>query len=71
MDIDLFKERMDRMIEDLKGLPRMEGEERIYVHGEIEFEHEEDRRKTGIPLNPNVVRSLENVAEDIGVPFDP
>ena len=70
MDIDVFKERMDRLITDLRGLSRAEGQERIYVHGEIEFEHEEDRRKNGIPLNPNVVTVLKSVAEETGIPLD-
>jgi LDH2 family malate/lactate/ureidoglycolate dehydrogenase len=69
MDIEIFKERMDTMIQDFRSLPRAEGEERIYTHGEIEFEHEEDRRKNGIPLNPNVVTTLESIAEETGVPF--
>ncbi len=69
MEIGEFKERMDRMISDLQGLPREEGQDRIYVHGEIEFENEEERRKNGIPLNPNVVLFLESISNDTGIPL--
>lgn len=69
MDIDVFKERMDLLINDLTSLPKAQGQDRIYVHGEIEFEHEQDRKKNGIPLNPNVVVFLEHIAGETGVPF--
>lgn len=67
---DEFKADMDRFIRELKGGSLAEGAERIYVHGEKEFE-EADRRGThGIPLGAKVEASLRQIASDLGVEYD-
>ena len=68
--LDLFKTTMDAYIREFRACPKQEGQERVYIHGEIEFEHAEKRRAEGIPLNPHVVTFLNNIAEDLGMePF--
>lgn len=65
-----FKETMDDLLKALKESPKAEGQERIYVAGEIEHECEQERLKTGIPLNEKVVADLQRISGELGVTFD-
>jgi LDH2 family malate/lactate/ureidoglycolate dehydrogenase len=65
-----FKQDMDRLIRELKSTPAIEGQSRVYVAGEIEFESEEERAERGIPLLPSVLKGLREVGEQLGVPYD-
>lgn len=68
--VDEFKAMMDDMIRSIKASPKAPGHDRIYIHGEIEFEAEEERRKHGIPLHPEVIDSLREIAKDLQVPLE-
>ncbi|HWP24239.1 MAG TPA: Ldh family oxidoreductase [Candidatus Binatia bacterium] len=65
-----FKRDMDRLIRELKATPPIDGEERVYVAGEIEFETAEERAERGIPLLPSVLKGLREVGDLVGVPYD-
>jgi L-2-hydroxycarboxylate dehydrogenase (NAD+) len=65
-----FKATMDDIIRRMKGTPKAEGQQRIYIHGEKEFEAAEERMANGIPLHPNVVADLKAIAEEIGIGYD-
>ncbi|HEU5465180.1 MAG TPA: Ldh family oxidoreductase [Candidatus Binatia bacterium] len=65
-----FKRDMDRLIRELKSTPPAEGQSRVYVAGEIEFETAEERAERGIPLLPSVLQGLRDVAEQLGIPYD-
>ena len=65
-----FKADMDRLIRELKSTPPVEGESRVYVAGEIEFETAEERSERGIPLHSSVLNGLRDVAAQLGVPYD-
>ncbi len=65
-----FKADMDRLIRELKSTPPIEGESRVYVAGEIEFETAEERAERGIPLHGSVLKGLRAVSEQVGVPYD-
>lgn len=65
-----FKTNMDMLIEQLKAAPKALGHDRIFIHGEKEFERMEDYRDNGIPLIEAVVRSLRGKGEEVGVPFN-
>jgi L-2-hydroxycarboxylate dehydrogenase (NAD+) len=65
-----FKADMDRLIRELKSTPPVEGESRVYVAGEIEFETAEERAERGIPLHDSVLKGLRAVSEQVGVPYD-
>jgi LDH2 family malate/lactate/ureidoglycolate dehydrogenase len=67
--LDLFKTDMDDLLRALKNSPKAEGEERIYVAGEPEWECEQVRRREGIPLAPGLVAQIRTVAADSGLPF--
>jgi LDH2 family malate/lactate/ureidoglycolate dehydrogenase len=65
-----FQATMDDIIRRIKVSPKAEGEQRIYIHGEKEFEAAEERMVKGIPLHPTIVADLKAIAEDIGVDYD-
>jgi len=67
---DEFKKDMDRLILELKSTPPIEGQKRVYVAGEIEFETAEERAERGIPLLPSVLKGLREVGEQLGVAYD-
>ena len=67
--LDEFKATMDDIIQRLKATPKAEDAERIYIHGEKEYEEAELRAK-GIPLGPKVEADLKAIAEELGVEYD-
>ena len=64
---DEFKRDMDELIRTLKSSPKAAGQDRIYVHGEIEFEMEKQRRSHGIPVREEFARDLIDVGKRFGV----
>ena len=64
-----FRERMDIMIKSIKASIKAKGQDRIYIHGEKEWELEEQHRKTGIPLYIQVWESLRDLAKQVNVEF--
>lgn len=69
-DIEDFKRDMDSLLDQLKDAPKATGQDRIYIHGEKEFELAEHNLKEGIPLMVEVVKGLKEVGEQVGLPFD-
>jgi len=67
--LDEFRAAMDDLIRRLKRSAKAEGESRIYIQGEKEWEMEEERRKHGIPLHPRVVTMMERIAEELNLPL--
>lgn len=67
--LEEFKRDMDDLIRRLKKSAKAEGQERIYIHGEKEFELEEKYRREGIPLYFKVYEDLKAIADEVGVPF--
>ena len=68
--VDEFKRDMDRLIGALKSTAPVEGQDRVYVAGEIEFETAKERAEHGIPLLPSVLKGLREVGEQLGVRYD-
>ncbi len=66
--LEEFKAAIDDLIRRLKGSAKAEGESRIYIHGEKEWEMEEKRRKRGIPLHPRVAVMMEEIAKELNLP---
>ncbi len=62
-----FKRGMDAMIQALHAAPKVPGEERIYVAGEIEHETEQKRIKNGIPLTAVTLADLQELSVKYGV----
>jgi LDH2 family malate/lactate/ureidoglycolate dehydrogenase len=68
--VDEFKAEMDKMIRQLKALPTAPGHDRIYIHGEKEFDAHKKRSAEGIPLHPTIVEDLKRIANEVGVTYD-
>ncbi len=69
--IELFKEKMDNMIEKIESLPTLPGVKKAYVAGGYEGDIViPDRAKNGIPLDPSVIQDLKDLSEETGVEFD-
>ena len=64
-----FKASMDDLQQRLKNTPKAEGQDRIYIHGEKEYEEAERRAREGVPLNQKVLADLRGISSEFGVPF--
>ena len=70
MPADEFRRAMDGMVRVYRDLPKAAGVDRIYLAGEIEQEIEKQRRINGIPLDPTIVASLQELAKELGIEYD-
>jgi L-2-hydroxycarboxylate dehydrogenase (NAD+) len=62
-----FVMMMENMLRTLKSADPAPGAQRVYVHGEKELDAEIDRLAHGVPLHPEVVQSLSELADRLGV----
>ncbi|MGE4284798.1 MAG: Ldh family oxidoreductase, partial [Clostridia bacterium] len=58
---NLFKERIDQLVKDLKGSRKQKGVEEIYMPGELEYLKKEKLSKDGFEIGPGVLRDLINI----------
>jgi LDH2 family malate/lactate/ureidoglycolate dehydrogenase len=65
-----FKQTMDDIIIRLRNTPKASGQDRIYIHGEKEFEIQEDHQVNGVILHPKVGKDLKSLALEQGVEYD-
>lgn len=68
--LEEFKQDMDALLDQLKNAPKAVGQERIYIHGEKEFELYDLYTANGVPLMSEVVAMLTQTGEKTGVPFN-
>jgi LDH2 family malate/lactate/ureidoglycolate dehydrogenase len=68
--VDAFRDAMDDLQQRLKRAPKAEGQDRIYIHGEKEYEAAEENARLGVPLNPKVAADLRTLAEELDVTYD-
>jgi L-2-hydroxycarboxylate dehydrogenase (NAD+) len=64
---DEFRRTTGDILRRLRASKRVGGEDRIHTAGEKEWENEARIRKEGIPVNPNLRRTLESVKEELGL----
>jgi L-2-hydroxycarboxylate dehydrogenase (NAD+) len=69
--LEEYQRDMDALICQLKQAPKAAGQERIYIHGEKEFERSERSLREGVPVMAAVVRDLTAEGIRARVPFDP
>lgn len=69
VEFDTYLDRMDKAIEDMRGARKAPGVERIYLPGEREHITLLARRKAGIPLGAGLLQELQEVGDDLGIPF--
>ncbi len=65
-----FKATMDDMLQGLKNSHKAEGEGRIFIHGEKEFEKYDDHKKKGVPLQEKVVAALKSLSQEMSIPYN-
>lgn len=70
LDLDTFKNSMDKYIETMKNTEKAVGVEEIYVPGEIEFLKAEEIKKTGIPVPEGIQAKMIKIAKDVGIASD-
>ena len=66
-DINDFLDRVDGLIDEIHSAPKIEGVDRLYVPGEMEWERREVARENGITLPPDVVLALRQMTRKIGL----
>lgn len=66
--VEEFKREMDRVIREIRESERMEGVERIWLPGEMEYERVRERRKQGIPVASSTVQQLRQLAVELKLP---
>jgi L-2-hydroxycarboxylate dehydrogenase (NAD+) len=64
-----FKRHMDNWITRFRSAKTIEGEERVIIPGDPERELNEQRLRSGIPLNPKVVEDLKALGARFSVDF--
>jgi ureidoglycolate dehydrogenase (NAD+) len=67
-DLESYKNDVDDLISLIKGLPRADGVDEIFVPGEPEDRTFDQRVREGIPLPDGTARNLGEVAQKLGVP---
>jgi ureidoglycolate dehydrogenase (NAD+) len=67
MPIAMFHERVEALVEEIHAAPKARGSERIYLPGEIEWERRDRALAHGIDLPPDVVASVETLADELGI----
>jgi L-2-hydroxycarboxylate dehydrogenase (NAD+) len=65
--VEDFTREMDRAICEIRNSKRMEGVERIWLPGEMEFRTAIERRKHGIPISRAVVEGLHQLAKELNL----
>ena len=68
LPVDEFRRRIDDLIAYLKGMPLAEDAEEILIPGEPEARKAAECRVAGIPIEKEVVATLNGVAAELGVP---
>lgn len=68
MPLEDFEARMDDYIDTIHGSRLALDQERIWIHGEKEFEMSECHARDGIPLARNVLESLNSIGRRCGQP---
>ena len=70
VDLDEFKNSMDDLIDLMKNSAKADGQPRIYIHGEKEYEKYDKYKSEGIPLEDKVYDILKDYSEEFGIPFE-
>lgn len=66
-DAEGMKERFSVFLQELRDVPKAEGQPRIYTHGEKEILAYEDRMKNGIEVNINTVAEMVAMCDYLGM----
>lgn len=70
MPVDLFKKRVDQMIDEIKSAPKAAGVAEIFLPGEIEFNLEQKRLAEGIVLDVQEYEELKRIGIDCNLKLE-
>lgn len=65
-----FKQKIDRMIGEIKHGPKAKNVAEIFLPGEIEARRKQERLRTGIPVSRAVLDELKREGESSRIPYD-
>jgi len=68
--VNEFKKQMDELIEAIESLLPLPGVKKIYAAGGLEDETAKDRMANGVPLDNEVIQSLKNLSQEVGIEYD-
>src|SRR6267154_1926321 len=66
-DLDIFKGRVDTLIEDLRGSSRMPNVDRIWLPGEQSSAKRVEYAREGIPISTTLQQNLDRLADELGL----
>jgi len=64
-----IKAGMSKFLQEIRDSKKADGHDRIYTHGEKEFELMAQRLNTQIPVNEKTLEEMKNIAGKLGVGF--
>jgi LDH2 family malate/lactate/ureidoglycolate dehydrogenase len=65
IQIDRFRETAGNIMRELRSSKKSPGREKIYTAGEKEYFNEEERRKTGIPINKSLQKDIKIMQKEL------
>ena len=68
-EVDVFKKRMDHWIEVFRATKPAPGHDAVLIPGDPEHDAERIRTIEGVPVIDAVVKDLESISKETGVPF--
>jgi LDH2 family malate/lactate/ureidoglycolate dehydrogenase len=66
-DVNQFKRSVDALARDLRSSRRLPGVDRIWLPGEQSYAKRADNLRHGVALAPALLKSLRQLAEELGV----
>jgi LDH2 family malate/lactate/ureidoglycolate dehydrogenase len=70
MPLEDFFGRVQTLIEEIRASELRPGVDHIYVPGELEYLREQEKTAHGVPLEPEVLQMLRQLADDLHVDFE-
>lgn len=68
-DPEEIKNHWSQYLDEVRNSDKAYGQERIYIHGEKEYEIHEDRVKNGVPILPKTLEEMKKLAEQLDIEF--
>jgi LDH2 family malate/lactate/ureidoglycolate dehydrogenase len=62
-----IRDRMSRLLQELRESPKADGQERVYTPGEKEMESMKEKSAAGIPVNDKTLGELKMIGEYVGL----
>jgi LDH2 family malate/lactate/ureidoglycolate dehydrogenase len=69
MEVSEFKQRIDRMIDEIKSIRRRPGVDEILVPGERSFRTVRENREKGIRIGEETIGELKTLCGELGIPY--